>query len=404
VCAEDLVLKPRPCLEVLAEQLAKGEAIAWAQAINAREPFELSVWTLSDGRVADTYVPIGRAYGGSAVYRGIAGGLLAYACDAAAHGPVWALSLATTDEAAWQWCEGELWIDEAGHAYTQLDRSETSRMPLSFGLGLSVCAAHLPLEAPVGMTKAFGDYASPTEIGCWLRLFFGPHSPPGWMGSAASFSVDIPSGSFALLADVVVRSGTALRITGTPAEVQPIVVVGESELRVEAGARLELDGLTIANSTASSALTVEGTVAVAHCTFVRCNTALANLVMGGVAEASVPDGTRAALASAGGAAFVAARGTMDVTASSFLDCSATKGLMIAAGGAIYAGSGARLSLVDSELRRNSVEGGVFTNAGGAIFLSEPRRRWRARRSARTLSLAAGRCRKEGPPASSFQRR
>jgi coenzyme F420-0:L-glutamate ligase/coenzyme F420-1:gamma-L-glutamate ligase len=59
------------------------------------------------------------------------------------------------------------------------------------------------------------------------------------MGSAASFSVDIPSGSFALLAGVVVRSGTALRISSTPAEpeARPMIVVGESELRGETDAQ-----------------------------------------------------------------------------------------------------------------------------------------------------------------------
>ena len=71
--AEDLVLKPQRCLEMLAEQLTKGEARAWAQAVKARAPFELSFWPQSGGRVADTYVPTGLEYGGSGVvYRAIA--------------------------------------------------------------------------------------------------------------------------------------------------------------------------------------------------------------------------------------------------------------------------------------------------------------------------------------------
>ena len=127
--AEDLVLKPQRCLEMLAEQLTKGEARAWAQAVKARAPFELSFWPQSGGRVADTYVPTGLEYGGSGVvYRGIAGSLAAYACDATSHGPIWALTSATMDEEAWQQCKGELWIDEeAGQAYARLDRSESSR-------------------------------------------------------------------------------------------------------------------------------------------------------------------------------------------------------------------------------------------------------------------------------------
>jgi hypothetical protein len=363
-----LELKPQRCLEVLAEQLAKGEARAWALVVMASEPFELSVWPESGDRLADTYVPTGRVYRGSAVYRGIAGGLVAYACDATAHGRIWALSSATTDEAAWEKCEGGWWIHETGWAYAQLDRSESSRLPLSFGLGLGACASHLLLEAPTGSAKAFGHEATTTEIACWLRRFFGPHSPPGWMGSTTSFSVDVPGAVFALLSDVVVRSGIALRITGTPAEARPVIIVGESELRVEAGAKLELEALTIANSTVSSALAVEGVATVTRCTFVKCSTTLANLVIGGVAEASVPGGVLAFLASAGGAAFIAAHGTMDVTASAFLDCSATRGLVGALGGAIYAGSGAQLSVLESELRGNSVEGGGLLNAGGAIFL------------------------------------
>ena len=42
--AEDLVLKPQRCLEMLSEQLAKGEARAWARAVEASEPFELFNW------------------------------------------------------------------------------------------------------------------------------------------------------------------------------------------------------------------------------------------------------------------------------------------------------------------------------------------------------------------------
>ena len=128
---------------MLAQQLAKGEGRAWAQAVEASEPFELSVWRNSGGRLVDTYMPTGRAYGDSAVYRGIAGGLAAYACDPSAHGPVWAFSSTILDEMGQQDCEGELWIDkEAGQAYAQLDRSESSRVPLSFGLGLDACAGH----------------------------------------------------------------------------------------------------------------------------------------------------------------------------------------------------------------------------------------------------------------------
>ena len=83
------------------------------------------------------------------------------------------------------------------------------------------------------------------------------------MGSAASFSVEVPTVGFELLADVVVRSSTTLRITGTSAEERLVIVVGESELRVEAGATLELEGLVIANSTVSSALVVQGAASVA---------------------------------------------------------------------------------------------------------------------------------------------
>jgi hypothetical protein len=103
------------------------------------------------------------------VSRGVAEGLVAYACDAATHGPVWALSSAPPDDAAWLRCEGGLWIDEeAGQAHAQLDRSESSRAPLSFGLGLAPCVGHVPLEAPTGSAKAFGDEATPTEIACWF--------------------------------------------------------------------------------------------------------------------------------------------------------------------------------------------------------------------------------------------
>jgi hypothetical protein len=67
-----------------------------------------------------------------------------------------------------------------------------------------------------------------------------------------------------------------------------------------AGARLEIERVTIADSVQSSALLVEGEAIATACSFVRCHSN-ANAIFGGVLQTLVPNGVGAYLAALGGA-------------------------------------------------------------------------------------------------------
>ncbi len=169
--------------------------------------------------------------------------------------------------------------------------------------------------------------------------------------------------SIALETDLVVRTGTTtLRLASTGIT----VVIGSHQIRVEPGARLELDWLTLADSMRSSALVVRGSAAALRATFVRC-TATTNMILSGVMDTLVTDGVCAFLAAVGGAVHIAPSASMELVDSAQLECSTGGAKFGAGGGAVFVDSKAQLLVLRSELRRNRVEGGAYC-VGGALWL------------------------------------
>jgi hypothetical protein len=236
---------------------------------------------------------------------------------------------------------------------------------IHFDLQWAGCSTFLPRFDSIGpsaeaKTLDFGGTASSSqtrEAACWLSRFFGPQSH--WQG-APNFAIELLGTSLTLETDLVVRSGTTLRLASSA---RSTVAIGPHQVRVESGARLELDGLTLADSVQSSALVVGGSAVALRTTFIRCN-ATTNMILSGVMDTIVPDGSGAFLAAVGGAVHVAPSASMEIVDSALLECSVGGAKVGAAGGAVFVNSKAQLLVLRSELRRNSVERGVYA-AGGA---------------------------------------
>jgi hypothetical protein len=275
--------------------------------------------------MSDVFVPTVGSLQHHKIYRGLDSGMLAYECDPAVHGRMWAIRAApsaTADAAAADAvdsfastitpsanaesravCSGELRLDlESGKAHSQpasLDGS--SHVPISFDLQWAGCSTLMPSFDSIGPSansKTLDAGTPPTRAAaCWLSRFFGPQAH--WRGPP-SFGIELLGTSIALETDLVVRTGTTLRLASTGIT----VVIGPHQIRVEPGARLELDGLTLADSVRSSALVVRGSAAALRTTFVRC-TATTNMILSGVMDTLVTDGVGAFLAAVGGAVHIA---------------------------------------------------------------------------------------------------
>jgi hypothetical protein len=311
----DYAYNPRPCLPQLAARISVGEASASKRAVAANEPFGLTIGVQRGlGAVADLFIPRVEPLQPQKVYRGVDTGVLAYECDPALFGRVWALLAApsgTADAAAADAsgssatasstlagiessavCSGALRIDlESGQAHSQLESADgSSLVPIRFDLQWAGCSTFLPpFESiePSADAKTLDGGTPPTIVAaCWLSRFFGPQAR--WQGPSR-FAVELTGTSVALETDLVVRSGTTLRLTSSS---RTTVVIGAHQIRVESGARLEMDGLTLADSIYSSALIVRGSAVAVRTTFVRCN-ATTNMVMSGYMDTLVPDGAGA---------------------------------------------------------------------------------------------------------------
>jgi hypothetical protein len=164
-----------------------------------------------------------------------------------------------------------------------------------------------------------------------------------------------------LIADVSVRTGSALRISSGGAAT---LVVGTNQVRVAVGAQLDLERLVVADSERSSAVLTDSTLTANGCTFLRCATTT-NVVFA-LAERFVPDGVTAFLSAAGGAVF--SRGATTMEGCAFQECSASDAKVAAGGGALFVGSGSHATVRHSELRRNSASGGDWSPMGGAIVV------------------------------------
>jgi hypothetical protein len=388
----DYTYAPRPCLPELAARISAGEASAFAQAVAANEPFGLTIGAQADSpSMADLFVPKVGSLQQHKIYTGIDSGMLAYECDPAVHGRVWALLVApsagvatatadvgdstaaistSADSMRWAGCSGELRIDlESGQVHSQPVSVDGSlRVPVRFDLqwaGCSTLWAHSwpsfdSIALSTNATTLNGGTPPTRAAACWLSRFFG--SQAHWQG-VPSFAIELSGASVALETDLVVRSGTTLRLTSS---VNTIVVIGAHQIRVESGARLELDGLTFADSVQSSALLVRGSAIALRTMFVRCN-ATTNTVLSGVMDTLVPEGGGAFLAATGSAVHIAPKASMEIVDSTLLECSVGGAKVCAAGGAIFVNSKAQLVVERSELRRNSVEGGAYC-IGGALHL------------------------------------
>ena len=339
----------QPCLPELAASLAAGEGAALALAAQSNDPFAI----VGAGPVDDVYAPMSSP----SVYAGIESGLFAYTCDPAIHGPVMAFSPTLPDTLARQECSGELRIDLTTGRATHAN----SAVPFRSDLQWAGCSIYLPFDRPDPSvpSKSFAA-SSPMEAACWLSRFFGPQTT--WIGPS-TFSVEVAS-DFALQTDLVIRSGTTLRIESAT---NTKMVIGAHQIRVNADARLDLRRMTVADSVLSTALVVTGSASLRDCAFIRCN-ATTNVVLSGIVERLVPDGVGAFLAAAGAAIYVGPAGSLSIVDSALLECWAVGGKIGNLGAAIFANTGAQLELVNAELRNNSVQGGEYGCGGGALWL------------------------------------
>jgi len=302
---------PRMCLPELGARLSAGEASPFARAVAANEPFGLTVAvptgspSTSTDLTSDLFVPTAGPLPEHQVYRGVDTGALVYECDPAVHGRVWALLppafLGTEPTAAtspptssagapsWADCNGALRIDlDSGEAHSQPARTDgSSRVPIRFGAQWAGCATLLPFESVEPSTDAKTLDGGTNAAACWLSRFFGPQAAT-WRG-APTFAIELPDDSVALQTDLVVRSGTVLRVTSSR---HTTIAVGPHQIRVESGARLEIEGITIADSVQSSALVVRGSASAHRSTFTRCDTTT-NIVPRTM-DQLVPDGVGAA--------------------------------------------------------------------------------------------------------------
>ncbi len=385
----DYIYSPRPCLPELAARISVGEASAFERAVAANEPFGLTIGAQAgSATMSDLFVPIVGSLQARKTYRGVDSGMLAYECDPMVHGRMWALRAepyATADTAAadaigasatanstsledasWASCSGELRIDlESGQVHSQSADADYSSRPIRFNLQWAGCSTFLPFLDRIGPSTCVktldGGAAQSRAAACWLSRFFGSQAHrPG----PPSFAIELAGTSIALETDLVVRSGTTLRLVSSA---HTTVVIGPHQIRVESGAWLELDGLTLADSVQSSALVVRGSVAALRTTFVRCE-ATTNMIMGGLMETLVPDGVGAFLAAVGAAVHITLSASMEIVDSALLECSVGGAKVGAGGGAIFVDSKAQLVVVRSELRRNSVAGGAFGCVGGALWV------------------------------------
>jgi hypothetical protein len=368
----DYPYSPRPCLPELAARISVGEASAFERAVAANEPFGLTVPAMADLFVYSSTIGPLQSH---KLYKGIDSGMLAYECDPAIHGRVWAFRAApsafsssanSTSADSLDTCSGELQIElESGQAHSQPASADgSSRVPIRFDLHWADCSTFLPsFESIRPSTNAMtldGGTPQTRAAACWLSRFFGPQAHRQGL---RSFAIELLGTSVALESDLVVRSGTTLRLTSSA---RTTVVIGPHQIRVESEARLELDGLTLADSVQSSALVVGGSAAALRTTFIRCR-ATTNMVLGGIMDSLVPDGLGAFLTAAGAAVHIAPHASMEIVDSALLECSVGGAKVGAGGGAIFVNSKAQLVVLRSELRRNSVEGGAYCS-GGALWL------------------------------------
>jgi hypothetical protein len=218
--------------------------------------------------VADLFTPeTGDGFFGQQVFVGLDTSYRIYACDPADHPQLWAVS-GSTDREHWKRCEGLLWLDfRNSQARSRLASEDGAAVPLVVYDNLGQCATVLRTPPPSSAgTLRFGPETAPETVACWLMRFFGPQAATG--GSRTPRIISLPGElpPVRLIADLVVRPGQTVPLIGGG----NTLVVGKHQLRVQRGATLDLQRVTIAESAFASALVVAGGVFMTNCTVRDC--------------------------------------------------------------------------------------------------------------------------------------
>ena len=353
-------LRPAPCLPSLALRLATEQTKRLEDALQWSEPFGLSQSSpeRSKGnqlRVADLYLPmLQERLFGNPVYVGMDTGHYVVSCDPNKYPHLWVItaSLDRTQAAECVGGDGAVWVDLAtGAARDRLELTPSIPVPLMVHTGLGGCN-----EALSSTPVMSADILTPRDVmaaACWLARFFGPQSD----FAVANVARVVPSviklalpgqPKLALVSDLVLRGTQRLSIIGGDA-----VVVGAHQFRVSPNAELTLDSVTIADSSSSSALLVEGRVFATKTTFRNCFARWNVLGPSGVD-------------SNGGVAHVAQAGQLSLNAALVTDNGVQDGASNF-GGAIYA-IRSKVTVIDSTLQRNSAHMAEDNCNGGAIAL------------------------------------
>ena len=115
----------------LARILALSQSQRALMTISSAAPFGLT-----NKHMRDLFTPTSLRQRGSIVYRGIGMGFWLYPCEST---DTWAIS-ATQDDAAWERCEGHVWLDLAT-SRARLDAVDrASEAGTYFGFGMERCA------------------------------------------------------------------------------------------------------------------------------------------------------------------------------------------------------------------------------------------------------------------------
>ena len=374
----DYPIRPRACLPELANALAAAQAEAVRANVESRSPLGLSAL---DADVAEIFIPVptGSRDGAFVAYRGMHLGEYLYRCSQGP-GETWAI-VAEQDPDAWSRCEGRLWIDLGSASI----RDATGRLGgIFFGLGAEACSDDFAMAAAGNpdagassnadsqseSTLTFSEDASAAQVACGLFWRFGAFSPGG--GQGRSVVVQLPSAlrEIPLFGDIIVRTREHLTLQAAPTV---LLEVGQWQLQVDAGGRLDLLGVGLVDSVDSPAIAIHGEVTAANCTFARCAAGpgvllryAENLARPGSAESPPVHG--AFFLASGGVAVLWTVPLAKFTASAcvFSENIVRGGCQSEArGGAIFAMGGHIVLNDGTAMQSNVAEGGVRAT-GGAI--------------------------------------
>jgi hypothetical protein len=340
-----------PCVPALAQRLRSEQMVRLGRALAGTGPV-----ALVSSSVADLFTPeTGDGFFGQQVFVGLDTSYRIYACDPADHPHLWAVS-GSTDREHWKRCEGLLWLDlRNSQARSRLASGDGAAVPLVVYDNLGQCATILRTPPPSSAgTLRFGPGTAPETVACWLMRFFGPQAMACGLLTAprvVSLSVEVPP--VRLLADLVVRTGQHVQFIGG----ETTFIVGKQQLRVQTGATVGLQQITIAESMTASAIVIAGSASLRNCTVRNC-----------VAQANSLSGY--GLESRGGGIYVKSGGAAAVLNSWLVENAARNGTQSSEGGAMFAGFNSSVTLVSSVLSLNVASASRFGDASGGALMAD----------------------------------